>query len=86
MGLMRTIRAIQARKHRKEIKAAIQNYNAAVRLLQEAAEDLLHIANRSGISTPQFVEAMEQYRAIAGKAMITPEDLQKGGGTGNAKR
>lgn len=86
MGLMRTIRAIRARKHQKEIKAAIQNYNAAVRLLQEAAEDLLRLSEAHGISTPEFTAAMEQYRAVAETALITPEDLQKGGGTGNAKR
>lgn len=86
MGLMRTIRVIRARKHREEIKAAIQNYNAAVRLLQEAAEDLLRLAEAHGISTPEFTAAMEQYRAVAETALITPEDLQKGGGTGYAKR
>lgn len=86
MGLMRTIRAVRARKHRKEITEAIKNYNTAVICLQEAAEDLLRIAEAHGISTPEFTAAMEQYRAVAETAIITPEDLQKGGGTGNAKR
>ncbi|MBQ8331114.1 MAG: hypothetical protein IJX94_01275 [Clostridia bacterium] len=82
---MKIFQKWRASKHRDEVEATIENYNEAVTNLGEAADQLGAMLKKCGIESENITASIERMKELADIALITPEDLQRGGNS-NGKR
>ena len=76
---MKIFQKLRIAKHRGEVETTIENYNEAVKELGKAADQLGTILKKCGIESESINASIERMKEMAEIAIITPEDLQRGG-------
>lgn len=76
---MNIFRKLRATRHRDEVATTIDTYNEAVKRLGTAAEQLGVMLKKRGIESDSINDSIKAMKELADTALITPEDLQRGG-------
>ena len=70
---------------RRKLKKAIKKYNKALTSFSKATDEIANAMMENGRASNTLLNSLKQLKEFAANAVITPQDLRRGGGS-NGKR